>query len=225
MHFFIFMLHFWAVIIKTTCPYTNYVKNKTKMFIFNLFSSAFLIFNFLRFLPCILLQRLFYYGSEAIEWFILLNYCVNPFDFSLETYLDLVLTQKNRTKLSFIQCTVPPLLFWTMLKKNCKVASLLFDICHGVFNQVVDQSLCRVCRSIEQGSAALRNSIRWTSFLNFFLPYAWRHFQNIWYYERTSPNYIISTWTNVECTQLSLTQPNTFENFCNFCPFLWSNIL
>ena len=78
------------------------------MFIFNLFSSAFLIFNFLRFLPCILLQRLFYYGSEAIEWFILLNYCVNPFDFSLETYLDLVLTQKNRTKLSFIQCTVPP---------------------------------------------------------------------------------------------------------------------
>ena len=100
------MLHFWAVIIKTICPYTNYVKNKTKMFIFNLFSSAFLIFNFLRFLPCILLQRLFYYGSEAIEWFILLNYCVNPFDFSLETYLDLVLTQKNRTKLSFIQCTV-----------------------------------------------------------------------------------------------------------------------
>ena len=99
-------MHFWAVIIKTTCPYTNYVKNKTKMFIFNLFSSAFLIFNFLRFLPCILLQRLFYYGSEAIEWFILLNYCVNPFDFSLETYLDLVLTQKNRTKLSFIQCTV-----------------------------------------------------------------------------------------------------------------------
>ena len=106
MHFFIFMLHFWAVIIKTICPYTNYVKNKTKMFIFNLFSSAFLIFNFLRFLPCILLQRLFYYGSEPIEWFILLNYCVNPFDFSLETYLDLVLTQKNRTKLSFIQCTV-----------------------------------------------------------------------------------------------------------------------
>ena len=100
------MLHFWAVIIKTTCPYTNYVKNKTKMFIFNLFSSAFLIFNFLRFLPCILLQRLFYYGSEAIECFILLNYCVNPFDFSLETYLDLVLTQKNQTKLSFIQCTV-----------------------------------------------------------------------------------------------------------------------
>ena len=36
----------------------------------------------------------------------MLNYCVNPFDFSLETYLDLVLTQKNRTKLSFIQCTV-----------------------------------------------------------------------------------------------------------------------
>ena len=102
------MLHFWAVIIKTICPYTNYVKNKTKMFIFNLFSSAFLIFNFLRFLPCILLQRLFYYGSEAIEWFILLNYCVNPFDFSLETYLDLVLTKKNRTKLSFIQCTVLP---------------------------------------------------------------------------------------------------------------------
>ena len=102
------MLHFWAIIIKTTCPYNNYVKNKTKMFIFNLFSSTFLIFNFLRFLPCILLQRLFYYGSEAIEWFILLNYCVNPFDFSLETYLDLVLTQKNRTKLSFIQCTVPP---------------------------------------------------------------------------------------------------------------------
>ena len=100
------MLHFWAVIIKTICPYTNYAKNKTKMFIFNLFSSAFLIFNFLRFLPCILLQRLFYYGSEAIECFILLNYCVNPFDFSLETYLDLVLTQKNRTKLSFIQCTV-----------------------------------------------------------------------------------------------------------------------
>ena len=100
------MLHFWADIIKTTCPYTNDVKNKTKMFIFNLFSSAFLIFNFLRFLPCILLQRLFYYGSEPIEWFILLNYCVNPFDFSLETYLDLVLTQKNRTKLSFIQCTV-----------------------------------------------------------------------------------------------------------------------
>ena len=106
MHFFIFMLHFWAVIIKTICPYTNYVKNKTKMFIFNLFSSAFLIFNFLRFLPCILLQRLFYYGSEAIEWFILLKYCVNTFDFSLATYLDLVLTQKNRTKLSFIQCTV-----------------------------------------------------------------------------------------------------------------------
>ena len=106
------MLHFWADIIKTTCPYTNHVKNKTKMFIFNLFSSAFSIFNFLRFLPCILLQRLFYYGSEAIEWFILLNYCVNPFDFSLETYLDLVLTQKNRTKLSFIQCTVggyPPI--------------------------------------------------------------------------------------------------------------------
>ena len=100
------MLHFWAVIIKTICPYTNYVKNKTKMFIFNLFSSAFLIFNFLRFLPCILLQRLFYYGSEAIEWFILLNYCVNPFDFSLETYLDSILTKKNRTKLSFIQCTV-----------------------------------------------------------------------------------------------------------------------
>ena len=81
-------------------------ENKTKMFIFNFFSNTFLIFNFLRFLPCILLQRLFYYGSEAIEWFILLNYCVNPFDFSLETYLDLVLTQKNRTKLFFIQCTV-----------------------------------------------------------------------------------------------------------------------
>ena len=77
------------------------------MFIFNFFSNTFLIFNFLRFWLCFLLQRLFYYGSEAIEWFILLNYCVNPFDFSLETYLDLVLTQKNRTKLSFIQCTVP----------------------------------------------------------------------------------------------------------------------
>ena len=89
------MLHFWAIIIKTTCPYNNYVKNKTKMFIFNLFSSAFLIFNFLRFLPCILLQRLFYYGSEAIEWFILLKYCVNTFDFSLATYLDLVLTKKK----------------------------------------------------------------------------------------------------------------------------------
>ena len=74
------------------------------MFIFNFFSNTFLIFNFLRFWLCILLQRLFYYGSEAIEWFILLNYCVNPFDFSLETYLDLVLTQKNRTKLSFMHC-------------------------------------------------------------------------------------------------------------------------
>ena len=76
------------------------------MFIFNFFSNTFLIFNFLRFWLCILLQRLFYYGSEAIEWFILLKYCVNTFDFSLATYLDLVLTKKNRTKLSFIQCTV-----------------------------------------------------------------------------------------------------------------------
>ena len=72
------------------------------------------------------------------------------------------------------------------------------------FNQVVDQSLCRVCRSIEQGSVALRNSIRWRYFLNFFLQDLRRHIQNICQ-EHTSPNYMIKAWTNVECTLLSLT--------------------
>ena len=153
------MLHFWADIIKTTCPYTNHVKNKTKMFIFNLFSSAFLIFNFLRFLPCILLQRLFYYGSEAIEWFILLNYCVNPFDFSLETYLDLVLTQKNRTKLSFIQCTVrwsssPPGIQSAILRSGCRVA-----ITHPTL-PATNQAGCTACINTRwscEGSKALKS--------------------------------------------------------------------
>ena len=135
------MLHFWAVIIKTICPYTNYVKNKTKMFIFNLFSSAFLIFNFLRFLPCILLQRLFYYGSEAIEWFILLKYCVNTFDFSLATYLDLVLTKKNRTKLSFIQCTVRTL-------QGVRVSERSFYLGWGTFCNLRAETKTK-CRIIE----------------------------------------------------------------------------
>ena len=89
--------------------------------------------------------------------------------------------------------------FLKNVKKNC--ITFIWNWC---FNQVVDQSLCRVCRSIEQGSVALRNSIRWRYFLNFFLQDLRRHIQNICQ-EHTSPNYMIKAWTNVECTLLSLT--------------------
>ena len=121
-------------------------ENKTKMFISNFFSNTFLIFNFLRFWLCILLQRLFYYGSEAIGCFILLKYCVNTFDFSLATYLDLVLTKKNWTKLSFIQCTVPHppnLGLSPKIYQICLTASINYSTTQGKWPKCIAGILCR----------------------------------------------------------------------------------
>ena len=103
--------------------------------------------------------------------------------------------------------------FLKNVKKNC--ITFIWNWC---FNQVVDQSLCRVCRSIEQGSVALRNSIRWRYFLNFFLQDLRRHIQNICQ-EHTSPNYMIKAWTNVESFNLNVPcwALLTFENICKLC--------
>ena len=44
--FFIFQVHIWAVIIKTTCPHTNDVQKKRPKFPFSVFFHCFLNFPF-----------------------------------------------------------------------------------------------------------------------------------------------------------------------------------